>query len=213
MSWANDCRDRYGPVVPVFQPIVDLRTDEVVAHEALARWPMHLGTTSEDVFAMARRRGAIVELDEMCAEAAVVSAARARSRGGHALFVNIEADGIASGRSWSAIRRIRDLIDEHGSLIRPVAEFAERSLLENPANLLRAADVLRRAGAVIALDDVGADPASLVLLPLLTPEVIKLDRSLLDEDLDGERLSTLLAVLSYADRFDVVLVAEGIETE
>ena len=79
--------------------------------------------------------------------------------------------------------------------------------------MLRSADRLRRDGIIIALDDVGADPDSMVVLPLLAPEVIKLDRSLLDDDLPGDKLATLLAVLAYASRFDVALIAEGIETE
>ena len=73
------------------------------------------------------------------------------------LFVNIEADAMSSENSSTSARRLSELLRSGGSQIRPVAEFAERSLLTDLARLLRSADRLRRDGIIIALDDVGAE--------------------------------------------------------
>ena len=52
-------------------------------------------------------------------------------------------------------------------------ELTERALIDDPAQLLAAVARMRALGAGIALDDVGADPRSLALMPFLAPEVIK----------------------------------------
>lgn len=215
MGVDGDFDERFGSLNSVFQPIVDSRTGLVVAHEALTRWPAFPDTSPEQIFDIARTMGMAEELDRRCIASAVAAAAQftPADHPPRTLFVNIEADAMSSENSSTSARRLSELLRSGGSQIRPVAEFAERSLLTDLARLLRSADRLRRDGIIIALDDVGADPDSMVVLPLLAPEVIKLDRSLLDDDLPGDKLATLLAVLAYASRFDVALIAEGIETE
>jgi EAL domain-containing protein (putative c-di-GMP-specific phosphodiesterase class I) len=211
----GDFDERFSSLISVFQPIVDSRSGLVVAHEALTRWPAFPDTSPDRIFDIARSMGMAEELDRRCIASAVAAAAARFTPADHpprTLFVNIEADAISSENSSVSARHLSELLRGGGSQVRPVAEFAERSLLTDPARLLRSADRLRRDGIIIALDDVGADPDSMVVLPLLAPEVIKLDRSLLDDDLSGDKLATLLAVLAYASRFDVALIAEGIET-
>ena len=48
-------------------------------------------------------------------------------------------------------------------------EFTERALTRDPAELLRTVARVRELGYGVAVDDVGADPASLALLPLIRP--------------------------------------------
>ena len=79
--------------------------------------------------------------------------------------------------------------------------------------ILAAARRLRGAGCAIALDDVGADPASLAFMPLLRPEVVKLDLELLRTVEDIDTITVALAVRAYAERTGAEVVAEGIETE
>ena len=56
-----------------------------------------------------------------------------------------------------------------------VVEITERALASRPAELLRTAERIRELGWAIALDDVGAETASLAFMALLRPEVVKLD--------------------------------------
>ncbi len=215
MGVDGDFDERFSSLISVFQPIVDSRTGLVVAHEALTRWPAFPDNSPDQIFDIARTMGMAEELDRRCIASAVTAAAQftPADHPPRTLFVNIEAEAMSSENSSTSARHLSELLRGGGSQVRPVAEFAERSLLTDPARLLRSADRLRRDGIIIALDDVGADPDSMVVLPLLAPEVIKLDRSLLADDLSGDKLATLLAVLAYASRFDVALIAEGIETE
>ena len=82
---------RDDAVQTVFQPIVDLVTGEVVAHEALARGPEGPLQSPAALFGAARTAGLLAELDRACLTAAL-RAARARFTGPATVFVNVEPE-------------------------------------------------------------------------------------------------------------------------
>jgi hypothetical protein len=91
-------------------------------------------------------------------------------------------------------------------------ELTERSLTARPTELLRAVERLRDRGWLIALDDVGAQRESLALMPLLRPDIIKLDLRLVQQRPDAEVAEIVTAVNAEAERSGAVVLAEGIET-
>jgi EAL domain-containing protein (putative c-di-GMP-specific phosphodiesterase class I) len=93
------------------------------------------------------------------------------------------------------------------------AEVTERALTDRPAELLAAVARLRRLGVGIALDDVGADPRSLALMPFLAPEVIKLDLALVQGKPSRRTAAIVHAVSAESERTGALVLAEGIETE
>ena len=70
----------------------------------------------------------------------------------------------------------------------------------------------RKRGCGIAIDDVGEDPRSIALMPLLAPDVIKLDMAFVQTPMTRERARVLHAVRAEAERTGAVVLAEGIET-
>lgn len=94
-----------------------------------------------------------------------------------------------------------------------VLELTERALTSQPAQLLQTVARVRALGWGIALDDVGADPASLALLPLVQPDVIKLDLALVQHRASAHIAAVVNAVHAEAERSGTVVLAEGIETE
>ena len=201
-------RDRL--VCPAYQPVVDLDRDVVVGYEALARGPVGALQGPDVLFAAARSEQRLVELDWLCREQAVNGARRAGLRYPLSLFVNAEPETLLA--SFSEAERWRAFSD-----LRCYAELTERALAATPATLLRAVEQVRGQDWGIAVDDVGADPASLALLPLLRPDVIKLDLRLLQQaprTADDIRVAQVLhAALRQAQDTGAVVVAEGIETE
>jgi EAL domain-containing protein (putative c-di-GMP-specific phosphodiesterase class I) len=190
----------------VFQPIVDLTTGAVVAHEGLTRGPSGAWRCPETLFRWARARSRLAELDEQCRQLALATARAAGAEGPSALFLNIEPDGIPSGPPPPAAVTFL----ERGGRI--VLEFTERALTGDPARLQWFATRLRHVGIAVALDDVGSHPDSLALMPFLRPEVVKLDQRLVQEPLDGELARVAAAVGAYAEQNDALVLAEGIET-
>jgi len=96
---------------------------------------------------------------------------------------------------------------------RVVRELTERSIVNDPAGLLRAVEHARRQSVGIALDDVGVTPASLAMMPLIRPDVIKLDLSLIHDQTTPAVAAVANAVLAQAERTGAAILAEGIETE
>jgi EAL domain-containing protein (putative c-di-GMP-specific phosphodiesterase class I) len=93
-----------------------------------------------------------------------------------------------------------------------VLEVTERAIANAPAELLAGVVSARERGWLIALDDVGVDPASLAFLPIIQPDVVKLDMGLIQDRPDRELGRTMTAVMAHAERTGAVLLAEGIES-
>jgi hypothetical protein len=92
-------------------------------------------------------------------------------------------------------------------------ELTERALLSRPAEVMQLIRWARDGGWGIALDDVGAHPDSLALLPFIGPDVIKLDLALVQQLPSRSQATMMAAVLAHAERTGAAILAEGIETE
>ena len=202
-----------GGVRSVYQPIVELYTGATVGYEALARAPHSSPLRSPDVlFAAARAAGRVTELDLLCQKAALAGARLAGLRTPWTLFVNVEPESayatlLASDRVEGVEQRTPEAM---GCQI--VVELTERALIADPAALLALVGRIRARGWGIALDDVGAHPDSLALLPLLSPDVIKLDLRLVQQRATAEIAQIVTAVNAEAERSGSAVLAEGIET-
>lgn len=200
---------RAGEVRAVYQPIVDLDTGDVVAYESLARGPRGSALERPDqLFAAARRTRQLARLDQACRIAALSGATRAGLRPPWTLFVNVEPEVIGNHLMPSTDNAANDA----GPSPAVVLELTERALTARPAELLQVIDHVRARGWAVALDDVGADRASLALVPLVRPDVIKLDLSLVQDHPNGDIAAIVNAVNAEAERSGACILAEGIET-
>lgn len=188
----------------VFQPIVDIETGQVVAHEALSRFSTAAGPVTPDVaLQYAYGDGTIEDLDAACLNRAVATAEAMSERRAHDLLVNVEPPTL-----W------RDELPDALTAGLPLTiEITERALGRNTGRLLAAIRRLRDLGHAIAIDDLGAEPASLALLPLIAPDLIKLDMGLIRRQPDQNVARIMTAVADYAARADTHVLAEGIEDE
>jgi diguanylate cyclase (GGDEF)-like protein/PAS domain S-box-containing protein len=193
----------------VFQPIVELDSGEVVAYEALARGPQgSLVERPDQLFGTARAVGRLGELDWACSAAALRGAMEAGLDRPRRLFVNVEPEGL--GQSCPA--HLVDVFERAHAELDVVLEITERALTARPADLLHLVDEVRSRGWGIALDDVGADVRSLALMPLIRPDVIKLDLRLVQEQPSTEVAEIVNAVNAERERTGAIVLAEGIET-
>jgi len=189
---------------PLFQPVVDLDTGAPVAFEALVRGPAGSPlATPHDLFSAAAAAGRLAELDRACRRAALEAAAGLSAP--WTLFVNHQPE--ADLGAVSALH----LPGPRGAAV--VVDLPAHALTTRPAVLLRLVERLRAAGAGIALDDVGVDPAVLPLLPLLRPDVVKLDLRLLAGQPEWAVAAVVAAVGAQTERDGTAVLAEGVETE
>lgn len=189
----------------VFQSVVDLATGRVVGCEALMRGRGRQAQQSPlALLDQARATGRLVELDLAAVAAAAQGWAAHGGRG--TVFVNVEPATLGTAR--------RALVEALGPLTDTatvVVEITERALAVDPAGVLAGAEALRRAGCAIALDDVGAQKESLAFIPILQPEVVKLDLQLLREASRPATVTIAGAIRAYAEATGAQVIAEGIE--
>jgi EAL domain-containing protein (putative c-di-GMP-specific phosphodiesterase class I) len=198
-----------GAVHVGFQPVVDLAAGAVVGFEALARGPRGTPLERPDrLFATARAAGRLDDLDWLCQRLALRGALEAGLGAGHILFLNVEPD--ASG---FMPLELRTLYAQATAQMTVAVEVTERALTKRPAALLGHVADMRALGCAVAVDDVGAEPGSLALLPVLAPDVIKLDLHLLLDADQGDLGEVAGTVGAQAERSEAVLLVERIEDE
>lgn len=192
-----------GAVVAAMQPIVSLVDGQCVGVEALARFPVS-GGSPDEMFGRAQQVGLDKDLERIAVEVAL--AQRELVPFGAHLSFNVGPAGILSDgfgdllRNYGSLNGLLLEITEHTS----VAEYTEL------ANILRP---LRAEGLRLAVDDVGAGYASLRHVLHMAPDVIKIDRSLVDGiATDVAKRSIVTGIVLLALDLGADTIAEGVET-
>jgi diguanylate cyclase (GGDEF)-like protein len=196
----------------VYQPIFDLTTGNVIAHEALARWTdCDLGPVAPSEFVpIAEQLNLIHDINghlmRMAFDAARFWPASIR------LSFNLSAIQLCSPGSAGDVLAALEQADLAPQRLQ--VEVTETALLADferaRVNLTR----LREAGATIVLDDFGAGYASIGYLRELNFDQIKLDGGLVtaaQHSEDGKRL--LRAVIGLCEILGVSSVAEHVESQ
>lgn len=186
------------------QPVVNLHTGKVVAHEALLRGkPGSSWESPAALFAIARRLNQRVNL-EITARKVGLSRLPDLPMNQN-LFLNVDnlKPDIPAMPGFSRIdsRRV-------------VLEISERRpILTNPA-LLRQVDIWRSEGHAIALDDYGAGYMGTGAILELHPDILKVDHLLISGvDHDYRRQVVVKSLVQMCEELSIELIAEGIETQ
>lgn len=182
------------------QPVIDLATGATVGHEALARFAGRIPT--DRWFRAAGLHGLGLELERETLSRALDQIANLADE--HFLAVNA---------SPASLRDPQVLALMHAAdLSRVVVEITEHDAVDNYEDTRSVLASFRRAGARIAVDDVGAGFASLRHVLLLQPDVVKLDTSLIRDVHDSPRQQAIVrALVTFSDEVGAVVLAEGIE--
>ena len=195
-----------------YQPLVDLGTRRVAGCEALARWTHpELGPIPPDVFiGLAEETGQISAITRWVLRTATAECVNwpksvsvavnvsARDLRGEDLAMHVsealEASGLAPGRLE--------------------IEVTETALIEDREGAAAKLELLAANGIGIALDDFGTGYSSLSYLHGMAFSKLKIDRSFIAGITTSERSLKLMANVARLGRdLDLVLVAEGVETE
>ena len=195
----------------VVQPLVWLDGGDLAGAEAFTRGPAgHDLECPDRLFAAAHACGYVREFDMHCLRSAL---ARAWALGfldeDVALFVNVEP----STFDRALVHDVAAMRDNLAPDTRLFLEVSERGLAANAAAILGACDEARALGLGIVLDDIGADPNCLALLPFIAPDVVKLDRQLIGAHDRTVAAAIVGAVNAYAEDSGALIVAERIENE
>jgi EAL domain-containing protein (putative c-di-GMP-specific phosphodiesterase class I) len=185
------------------QPVFDVHDGHCLGVEALARFPAGYGST-ESVFQSAHSVGLGSALERLALGRAI--ALLGELPAGEFLAVNLtptvafELAGL--GRSYA------------GHMSHLVLEITEHAAIDSYAELREALRPMREQGLRLAIDDAGAGYASLKHVIELEPDIIKVDRSIIDGvAADRARRSVVSAFVLLALDMGATVIAEGIETQ
>jgi EAL domain-containing protein (putative c-di-GMP-specific phosphodiesterase class I) len=204
---------RGGRIGTVFQPIVDTKSGDLFAMEALARWAYRGRPVPPTEFIpLADRGGFLADLDLLVAERALAVASAPECRP-HGMIVSINV-GLKRMLEHEMPRRLRHMIEQFRiSPARLVVEVSEQEILEDD-KVVAALEELRDIGVSFAIDDFGVGYSNLSRLELLRPDIVKLDQSFLTP-LQTSRGSHLVLrrVIELVHDLGAIVVAEGVETQ
>jgi len=202
-----------------YQTLVDLRTGEVVAAEALMRWQRPSdGLLSPGAFlGVAEDVGMLVDFDAWMMRTACQDTADWRRRFGRPVEVWVNlcgrslADPALPGRVADALDRSQ--LDP-GSL---TLEITEGALMRDAAATVGTLTTLCELGVQLAIDDFGTGYSSLAYLQRFPVHALKVDMSFvaqLDAVADQARGNAAIvsAIVGVGVALDLRIIAEGIET-
>ncbi len=189
----------------VFQPIVDLSEKAVVGYEALTRFAdgsgRYLGP--EEWFAAAHEFGAGADLEATCLTLAL--AHRSSLPQGCFLSLNVDPDALRSPR-------VQHLLQNENRLDGVVLEITEHRPWSWPM-MATVVEELRSAGARFAIDNAGTGQTGLRQLLDVRPDVLKLDRGLVESIDSDEAKEALVEMIElFSRRIGACVLAEGVET-
>lgn len=202
----------------LFQPILDIQSNETFAFEALNR-PFHtnLFKNADIFYEFVGQTNRVFLFECLCRN---LSLLRYHDRlqqtfpnEQFTLFLNIHPNILLDKNyhSGETLALLKSLNIEPEQV---VFELTERSAVTDFEEFSRVLSHYRSQGFRIAVDDVGSGYNSLKTLIYLKPEFIKLDRSLIqniNEHLAQQQL--LMVILNYAIQSGTKVIAEGIETK
>ncbi|GER00575.1 hypothetical protein JCM17845_11980 [Iodidimonas gelatinilytica] len=206
-----------GELEMYFQPQASVRSGDVVGVEALVRWNHpDLGLVSPESFIpIAEEAGITVDLGCWVIESALAGLGRLEAAGLPALqlSINVSADMFTDYVGSRLVQVVRDSLKKSGIPPRRLTlEITERTIIDESGNAPQVIDDLKALGVRLALDDFGTGYSSLGYLKALPIDELKIDRTFIMGQ-DKEDRAFLRAIISMAKTLNMVVVAEGVETQ
>lgn len=200
-----------------YQPQVDLNTGEVLGAEALLRWthPTRGIIPPSKFIPIAEEAGLVVELSQFVLRTACRDAASWKLPGqSHAALhvaVNLSGRHLQDSRVVDDVNSaIQDAGLEPGLL---TVEITESVMMNDTQSAIAVLRKLKALNVTVAIDDFGTGYSSLSYLQQFPIDVLKIDKSFIDNLGSGDGQDALArAILSLGDALGLATVAEGIET-
>jgi EAL domain-containing protein (putative c-di-GMP-specific phosphodiesterase class I) len=198
-----------------FQPIVSMKSKAVAGYEGLMRGLGPLGETVPpvEVLNRARRANLTIETDRLCRAAVMrsFSGIRPDQRHGKLLFLNFESsllNIVDAGNGYLFTQ-----VEEAGLTPSDIVIELIESKVNNPISLMKFVEFYRMREFLIALDDVGSGYSNFDRIPQIKPDIIKVDRSIIQGiENDYYRQEVFRSLKNLSRKIGTLVLAEGVET-
>lgn len=191
-----------------FQPIVNIATRSIYAHEALVRGPN--GESAYSVLSQVTDESRY-KFDQACRIKAVTTAAQLNMK--ELLSINFLPNAVY--RPEACIQGTLEACRQNNfSIEQIIFEVTEGEKIDDRSHLINIFESYRRFGFKTAIDDFGAGYAGLNLLSEYQPHIIKIDMDLIrDIHKNPVKQAIVQGTLLTCKMLGCLVVAEGIETK
>ena len=202
-----------------YQPIIALESSEIIGAEALLRWnSQEFGTISPVEFIpIAEDSGLIIQIGDFVLERALNEFARWKQNEGfgeklHKIAINIS---VRQFKMKNFVAKLKEAIEKSGVDPHHVEiEIVESIIIDDVNEAKQKMQEIRNLGVGLSIDDFGTGYSSLLYLKQLSFTTLKIDRSFVgDIDKDEEDKELIETVINIAKKFNLKVVAEGVENE
>lgn len=194
----------------LFQPIVSLKTGEILGYEALSRGPIGSLHSPIALIEMAQKEEKLWELETIFRKSAIKQASTLGIKS--LLFMNVEPNIIHDPKFKEGFTK--NYVSEY--LLNPeqiIFEITERSAISNYEGFKSTIDHYKNQGYQIAIDDTGAGYSNLSVLSKIKPYYIKIDMEIIrDIHKDTFKQAIVNSFVILSNLTNTRLIAEGIET-
>ncbi|MBW4490034.1 MAG: EAL domain-containing protein [Trichocoleus desertorum ATA4-8-CV12] len=195
-----------------YQPIYNLASGDVMGYECLARTAQGQDQyfNGKQILDAALLTHCTHEFDELARETCINAIAQVSN--GQTFFINVLPNALLQGPQ-SLERNLEQVLNLGLQPQQIVFELTEVEALMQHPELVHLIQQIREYGFGVAIDDLGGQVAIDHYFMALRPDVIKLDRQLIQGCSRHPLQQILLKSLLYsAHEMDVLVVAEGLET-
>jgi len=201
----------------VFQPIVKLKSRQIVGAELLLRWQQDGQYIPPDKFIpLAEANGTIIPIGAWVYEQACLALLKFNKLPEHMrpsyISVNVSARQLSSPAMVATFNAI--LLQTGADPSRIMIELTETSLMRDADANFDVLDKISALGHQIAVDDFGTGYSSLSRLVRMPVNKLKIDRAFIDEiDRNDKGRALVAAIISMSRALGHNVIAEGMETQ
>jgi diguanylate cyclase (GGDEF)-like protein len=198
-----------------YQPKVDIYSGKICGSEALVRWHHpEIGLVSPlEFIPLAEETGLILPLGEWVLSTAVAQTKKWNDEG-YDLSVAVNLS-VRQLQHTGLAATVLDIVEK--ARFEPQMlnlEITESSVIQNAETASASLWQLKEKGIQVSLDDFGTGYSSLSYLKKLPIDVIKIDKSFINElPHDADDAALTIAIISLGHNLRLRVVAEGVETE
>lgn len=199
-----------------YQPIINAKTGEIAGVEALLRWEhQELGLiTPAEFIPIAENTGLIHEIGEWALFSACSQAKQWNDLSDKPLKLAVNLSPIQLSDEMLVTKIVRVLETTGFDPSQLELEITESTVMENKNRTVMIIKQLRKLGCLISIDDFGTGYSSLNVLKQLPVDTLKIDRSFIQQLLSDDPDDVILAaVFDLAEKLNLIVIAEGIETD
>lgn len=197
-----------------YQPQVDLTTGKLVGLEALIRWfsDEHGILMPADFIKLAEDTGLIIPIGYWVLEQACGFLHVLRQYGYHDIKINVNISAVQLMQG-DFVARVQEIVTASGVDPWNIGfEITESVLMESLDMHISKLEKIREIGVAIFLDDFGTGYSSLKYLQHLPIDVVKIDKSFIQDIIEGKDDKALTeSIIDLVHRMGLHTIAEGIE--